>query len=194
MQIPELQVHQRHLSYAGKLGSRSTSDVSLVVIHCTELPDLAMAREYAETIKYPATGTGNAGHYYIDRDGRVEEWVPLNRIANHVRDQNIRTVGIELVNRGRYPDWFNSNNQVMAERYRLEQVDALVDLLLLLTQKLPALRWITGHERLDIERIPSTDNPDVYVYRKRDPGPLFPWLQILNDIPLRPLPEGATIR
>jgi len=194
MSAPELRVHEHLLSYSGKLGSRTTSDVSLVVIHCTELPDLAMAREYAETIRYSASGTGNSGHFYIDRDGRVEEWVPVNRVAHHVRDHNLHTIGIELVNLGRYPNWFDSSHQEMTESYPRVQIDALVDLILLLSQKLPALRFITGHERLDIEQVRASDNPDALVYRKRDPGPLFPWLQVLHDIPLQPLPDGATIR
>jgi len=194
MPAPELQVHERPLSYSARLDRRSASDVNLVVIHCTELPDLAMAREYAETIRYPASGTGNSGHYYIDRDGRVEEWVPVNRTAHHVRNHNRRTIGIELVNLGRYPDWLDSNHQEMTERYPQVQIDALVELILLLSRQLPALRFVTGHERLDIEQVRASDNPDAYVYRKRDPGPLFPWPQMLNDIPLQPLPEGATIQ
>lgn len=194
MHTPELQAHQRPLSYADKLEARPVSDIRLVVIHCTELPDLEMARDYAETIRYPASGTGNSGHFYVDRDGRVEQWVPLNRIAHHVRDHNLRTVGIELVNLGRYPDWLDSNHQDMTEPYPLAQIDALVGLVLGLSRKLPALRFVTGHERLDTEQVRASDNPEARVYRKRDPGPLFPWLQVLNDIPLQPLPEGATIR
>lgn len=194
MRIPELQVLERPLPYSDKLGSRAAADITLVVIHCTELPDLAMAREYGETIRYPQSGTGNSGHFYIDRDGRVEEWVPVNRIAHHVRDHNNRSVGIELVNRGRYPDWLHSDSQEMTEPYSLGQIDALTDLILLLTRHLPSLRWITGHERLDDERVPATDNPDVCVFRKRDPGPQFPWIHLLKDVPLQSLPEGATIR
>jgi N-acetylmuramoyl-L-alanine amidase len=194
MRFPELRVHEHPLPYSGKLGSRATSDITLVVIHCTELPDLAMAREYGEAIRYPVSGTGNSGHYYIDRDGRVEEWVPVDRIAHHVRDHNNRSIGIELVNRGRYPNWLQSNSQEMTECYPPGQIDALIELLHLLASRLTSLRWITGHERLDVEQVPATDNPDVLVFRKRDPGPLFPWIQLLNDVPLQSLPEGATIR
>jgi N-acetylmuramoyl-L-alanine amidase len=49
--------------------------VELVVIHCTELPDLAIAREYGERALYD-NGTGNSGHYYIDRDGAIYRYVP----------------------------------------------------------------------------------------------------------------------
>ena len=33
---------------------------------------------------------------------------------------------------------------------------------------------------LDRERIPATDDPAVMVCRKMDPGPLFPWPDILS--------------
>jgi len=192
MLTDDFQVRYRPLSYCGVLDSRATGDIDTVVIHCTELPDLAMAREYAENVVYPASGTGNSGHYYVDRDGCVEEWVPIERVAHHVRNRNARTIGIELVNRGRYPDWFHSARQEMTEAYPPAQIDALVGLLRALAGKLPSLRWISGHDQLDVAQVPASDDPDTTVFRKRDPGPLFPWRQVLNDIPLRPLQAGAT--
>ena len=38
------------LPYETKLDARPLSQVDLVVIHCTELPDLAMARAYGEQV------------------------------------------------------------------------------------------------------------------------------------------------
>lgn len=38
------------LEYVSALQSRALSDVTLVVIHCTELPDLATARQYAQVV------------------------------------------------------------------------------------------------------------------------------------------------
>jgi N-acetylmuramoyl-L-alanine amidase len=98
----------RLLPYASLLESRPLEDIDLLVVHCTELPDLEIAREYGERVIYPKTGTGNSGHYYIDRDGTTEVWVPSIRVAHHVRGYNHRSVGIELVNAGRYPNWFHS--------------------------------------------------------------------------------------
>ena len=45
------------LPYAARLESRDPAHVDLVVIHCTELPDLPLAREYGERVLYD-TGTG----------------------------------------------------------------------------------------------------------------------------------------
>jgi N-acetylmuramoyl-L-alanine amidase len=169
-----------HLPYVERLEARDPGTVELVVIHCTELPDLATAREYGERVLYPASGTGNSGHWYIDRDGSVVEYAPAGRVAHHVRGMNARSVGIELVNTGRWPHWLDSRHQSMDEAYPEAQVEALVGLLLRLRARLPALRGISGHEDLDTARVPASDDPAVSVARKRDPGPRFPWLRVLE--------------
>ena len=172
------------LPYEALLDPRPCERVDLVAIHCTELPDLATAREYAQRLLYPS-GTGNSGHYYIDRDGTVSRYVPDERIAHHVRGLNPRSVGIELVNTGRYPHWLDSRQQAMDEPYPDPQIDALVALLGELTTRLPALRHIAGHEDLDRERVPASDDPAVQVHRKLDPGPRFPWARVLSQVPLQ---------
>ena len=177
----------QHLPYVERLDARAAEAVELVVIHCTELPDLAMAREYGERVLY-AAGTGNSGHWYIDRDGRIVEYVPATRIAHHVRGANAGSVGIELVNRGRWPRWLDAGHQAMDEPYPQAQIAALLRLLAWLRATLPALRSIAGHEDLDTERVPATDDPAVRVPRKRDPGPLFPWARVLSGCGLQRLP------
>lgn len=173
------------LAYADRLQLRALGDVDLVVIHCTELPDLAMAREYGERIVHASSQTGNSGHYYIDRDGAVQQWVPLQRVAHHVRGLNTHSVGIELVNRGRYPHWLHAAHQAMPEAYADAQIDALIRLLQALRDTLPNLREIAGHEDLDTEQVPAQDDPGQRVSRKRDPGPLFPWARVLAAVPLQ---------
>jgi N-acetylmuramoyl-L-alanine amidase len=175
------------LPYVARLQRRPLAQVELVVIHCTELPDLATAREYGERVLYDS-GTGNSGHYYIDRDGTVLRYVPEDRIAHHVRGHNDRAIGIELVNTGRYPHWLDSRHQAMDEAYPDAQVDALVGLLNRLAGELPALRHIAGHEDLDREQVAASDDPAMQVPRKRDPGPRFPWDRVLARIPLQRLP------
>ena len=175
----DLSVRQHPLPYAGRLEVRETADIDLLVIHCTELPDLDTARRYGEKILYPHSGTGNSGHYYIDRDGAIEQWLDIRRVAHHVRSFNHRSIGIELVNSGRYPDWHHSDRQRMTEPYPAAQLAALQHLVRHLENTCPGLRFITGHEELDKEILPSSDLADVMVRRKCDPGPLFPWAEIL---------------
>ncbi len=176
-------IHAAALPYAPLLSLRDAATIDLVVIHCTELPDLAMARSYGERVLY-ASGTGNSGHYYIDRDGSIHQYVDVLRTAHHVRGLNPRSVGVELVNTGRYPDWLDSRHQAMHEAYPQAQIDALIALLRGLLAQLPALRWIAGHEELDTEQVPASDDPALQVPRKRDPGPQFPWAEVLAALPL----------
>lgn len=183
-------IHPHPLPYADRLETRSPAAIDTVVIHCTELPDLATARDYGERVIYPS-GTGNSGHYYIDRDGRIEQYVPVERIAHHVRGWNARSLGIELVNRGRYPHWLDSRHQAMDTPYPDAQIDALIGLLQWLKTTLPGLTWIAGHEDLDREAVPASDDPAILVPRKRDPGPQFPWSRVLAAVPLARLPAMA---
>jgi len=178
----------RPLSYDQRLDSRTLSEIELVVLHATELPDLAMARTYGERIHYPGSETGNSGHFYIDRDGRIEQWVSLDRIAHHVAGHNADSIGIELVSLGRYPNWYDSQHQTWQEPLSDAQLDALIMLLQRLEQQLPNLGSIAGHDALDRRHVPASDNPDIEVARKLDPGPDFPWGRVLDSIGLKRLP------
>ena len=178
-------VHVDLLLYEERLQARPAGQIDLVVIHCTELPDLATARRFGEQMRYPESQTGNSGHYYIDRDGAVHQYVRNERIAHHTRGYNPRSIGIELVNIGRYPDWLDSRRQAMDEPYTEAQLIALVALLRKLQIDVPTLQWIAGHEDLDTTEVAATDDPTCSVRRKRDPGPLFPWGRILAGVSLK---------
>ncbi len=185
MPPPELPVETTPLPYEAQLDARPRAQIDLVVIHCTELPDLATARDYGERVRYPDSGQGNSGHYYIDRDGTVHLWVSLERVANHTRGYNPRSIGIELVNTGRYPNWLDATHQAMDEPYTDAQIIALIALLNVLAKDYPALQFITGHEDLDTTTVPAEDDPTKLVHRKRDPGPLFPWDRVLRAVRLK---------
>ena len=109
------------------------------------------------------------------------------RIAHHTRGWNARSIGVELVNSGRYPHWLDSRRQAMEEPYPAAQVEALVALLRWLCRRLPSLARIAGHEDLDLDEVAASDDPSRRVRRKRDPGPLFPWTRVLAAVPLRRL-------
>ena len=124
----------------------------------------------------------------------MHAWVPAERIAHHTRGYNDRSVGIELVNTGRYPHWLAATHQSMDEPYADAQLAALVALLQSLQRTLPSLRLIAGHEDLDTTEVEASDDPNRKVRRKRDPGPLFPWPRVLGAIPLqRFIPGGAVV-
>ena len=180
------------LPYEGRLQPRPRAQVDLAVVHCTELPDLATAREYGERILYPQSRTGNSGHYYIDRDGSVQRWIDIERIAHHVRGHNPRSIGIELVNTGRWPRWLDAGYQAMDEPYPDVQVAALAMLLQRLQEEIPSLRFIAGHEDLDRDEVQASDDAGKRVRRKRDPGPLFPWDVVMARVALQRMagPEG----
>ncbi len=61
--LPSPPITYAPLSYESRLTTRALTQIDMVVIHCTELPDMAMAREYGERVLYDS-GTGNSGHYY----------------------------------------------------------------------------------------------------------------------------------
>ena len=181
--MPRPPIQRNPLPYAEALAARDLAAIDLVVIHCTELPDLAMARHYGERVLYES-GTGNSGHYYIDRDGSIHEYVDPDRIAHHTRGYNPRSIGIELVNSGRYPHWLDSRQQAMDEAYTGAQVEALIALLGDLRARIPSITSIAGHEDLDLDEVEASDDPALKVRRKRDPGTQFPWQQILDAVPL----------
>lgn len=190
-ETPEILVDP--LPYQARLDPRDVACIDLVVLHCTELPDLAVAREYGERVLYPERGdgtggTGNSGHYYIDRDGAIQRWVEHARTAHHVRGHNGHSIGIELVNTGRYPHWLDSRHQAMHEDYTDAQLEALVSLLRWLRQALPGLRYIAGHEDLDTDEIEAADDASLRVRRKLDPGPRFPWDRVLAAVDLERKP------
>lgn len=171
---------QQLLPYNDKLNTRDLSSITTLVIHCTELPNLELAREYGEEIHYDS-GTGNSGHFYIDKSGQTFQWVEINRIAHHVASHNTNSIGIELDNLGRFPHWHKTTSQIMYDSYPDDQITALRQLISRLESQIPSLITIIGHEDLDQRLMPSSDNSEIMIRRKMDPGHLFPWESILQS-------------
>ncbi|MBO9662522.1 N-acetylmuramoyl-L-alanine amidase [Dokdonella sp.] len=177
--MPALAIDDWPLPYEERLAARPSAAIDLVVIHCTELPDMKLAREFGERVHYEGTQTGNSGHYYIDTDGKVFRFVADLRAANHTYGYNPRSIGIELVNIGRYPHWGDSRHQAFTVPYTQEQIDSLRSLLAQLRHDHSNLRWIAGHEDLDRRLEPAKDDPSIQLRRRQDPGPLFPWEDVV---------------
>ncbi|WP_414707367.1 N-acetylmuramoyl-L-alanine amidase [Rudaea sp.] len=175
----DLAIHDWPLPYEARLHKRALSDIDLVVIHCTELPDMKTTREYGERVHYPNLGTGNSGHYYIEENGTIYRFVAPERVANHTVGYNTRSIGIEMFNVGRYPHWGDSRYQAFTVPYTKEQINSLLALLRKLRAGIPSLRYISGHENLDRRLEPASDDPKILLPRRQDPGPLFPWNEIV---------------
>jgi N-acetylmuramoyl-L-alanine amidase len=111
----------------------------------------------------------------VDRDGQIYRYVEETRMARHVVGYNDRSIGIEMVNTGRYPHWFHANHQDMMEPYTLEQIESLKELLADLKRRYPSLTQIARHSDLDTRTMPAEDDPSIQIRRRIDPGPLFPW-------------------
>lgn len=176
-----LKIEQQILPYTEGLESRRSEDVDLIVIHATETPDLGSARHFAEVIHYPGSGTGNSGHFYVDLDGQVYQYVPIERVAHHVSGHNKNSIGIELVNLGRYPHWFHSQHQEWRAEYPAAQLNGLLRLVTWLHQEYPAIRAMARHSDLDRRLIPAEDAPEQMIQRKLDPGVTFPWQWLLRE-------------
>ena len=168
------------LPYNDNLEKRKVRDIDMIVLHCTELPTLKEARQYSERIHYKESRTGNAGHYYINRKGQIYRYAADDRIAHHIRGYNQRSIGIEIVNTGRYPNWFLSTNQIPTEEYTREQIKSVVELCFYLKKRYPWISKLNRHSDLDLEKIEAEDNPNILIRRKIDPGPLFPWKEVLS--------------
>jgi N-acetylmuramoyl-L-alanine amidase len=171
----EPQIKRLPVSYQQRLAPRSAEQIDLLVLHCTELPDLESARRYAEQIHYTESQTGACGHLYVAKSGSVFEYVDPLRVAHHCVGYNERSIGIELDNLGRYPDWHHLRHQSLTDPYPEAQIQSLIALIEHLQGQFPKLHWMAGHEQLDTRLLPAADDPESRIRRKVDPGPLFPW-------------------
>jgi N-acetylmuramoyl-L-alanine amidase len=153
--------------------------VDTVVIHATEIPTLREALKMARDTSDRKPMDGICAHYYISRKGTLYRVVPDHRIANHCRGWNDRSIGIELVNRGRYPRWFHPDSQRFDQSYTESQYRALDRLLRLLKKRYPRIRQCLPHSDLDRRRVLSTDGR-TRVRRRIDPGPRFDWSKIIR--------------
>ena len=179
-----MDIRRSPLSYEARLVQRNPNDIHLIVIHCTELPTLDEARLFGERIHHEDTQTGNSGHYYIDKSGGMFEFVSPKYVAHHVVGHNNHSIGIELINAGRYPNWFYSDNQDPTDEYSEAQVKTLIRLLEYLAKEYPTVKSVAGHEDLDDTWVPAEDDAGIMIKRKIDPGPLFPWAHVMSNTTL----------
>jgi len=177
--VSPMRIIEDLLPYTDLLKKRDPTVIDIIVFHCTELPTLAEAREAA--LKVLRNQIGNSGHYYIDKDGQIYRYVEDDHVAHHVIGHNETSLGIELVNTGRYPNWFSVKNQIPEDKYTEAQILSAIELMSFLKNRYPNITKIMRHSDLDTRLVPADDDPDIEVKRRIDPGPLFPWNDILRE-------------
>ena len=164
--------------YIDTLPLREMRRVDTIVIHATEIPTIEGALQLARKITDKVKTDGICAHYYISRKGTLYRAVPDDRTANHCVGWNRRSLGVELVNRGRYPHWSDPKKQRFFEKFTESQYHALNRLLLFLKEKYPWVRQCLPHSKLDRRMVLSSDGR-TKIRRRIDPGPLFDWSRIV---------------
>jgi N-acetylmuramoyl-L-alanine amidase len=162
---------------ARKSGPPRGEPIRMVVIHSTGGPTCdartgqpiwVPAGEFQTNMReieaHPTLGI----HYMIDRNGALRASVPEHQIAHHVFRYSARSIAIELVNDGDGKDPFPE-----------AQLSALVALLQPMLKR-HGLRpeAIVRHSDLDQGTMPCAPTRP----RKVDPGPAFPYEQVLKRV------------
>jgi N-acetylmuramoyl-L-alanine amidase len=108
-------------------------------------------------------------HYVIDRDGIVLPSTPERRIANHTKDSNDSTIGIELVHDG--------DGQ---EPFGVRQIAALIKLLKSIRSRYAVpIENIVGHSDVDGRTFSCGG---IEYKTKLDPGANFPWAHVRTQL------------
>lgn len=147
----------------------------MIVIHATGGPTCdtktgrpvwVKAGSLAANIRFIEAHPTLGIHYMIDRDGTVQRSVPEDQVGHHVIGYSERSIAIELINDGDGVDPFPS-----------AQVQAAVALIQNIAQRRGVGRGgVKRHSDLDRGKLPC----DKSMRRKVDPGPAFPYEEVLN--------------
>jgi N-acetylmuramoyl-L-alanine amidase len=153
--------------------------IDMIVLHYTDQPGgEALARLCDAQARV-------SSHYLVHEDGRIDQLVPEARRAWHAgvsswdgeRDNNSRSIGIEIVNLGHdkgYPD------------FPVRQIEAVIAL----------CRDIIARRQIRADRVVA--HSDIAPARKIDPGEKFPWKRLAAAgvglwVEPAPITPGATL-
>ncbi len=154
------------------------NSVSAIVIHSIGGPECRNGEVVFTSSKgdayrwkeYFEKSDGISIHYIIDRDGNVVSSIDENRVAWHARGMNSESIGIEL-----------TNNGDGLEEYPRPMLESLRSLIIEIKSR---------HPNISNERIYMHSDVDNSTFlcggrqekRKRDPGPLFPYRELIDGI------------
>ncbi len=120
--------------------------------------------------EYFEKSDGISIHYIVDREGNVASSIEESRVAWHARGINSESIGIEL-----------TNNGDGLEEYPRPMLESLRSLIMQIKSRHPNI----SNERIYMHS--DVDNSTFLcggrqVKRKRDPGALFPYRELINGI------------
>ena len=162
---------QYRRKHYGIKSSSITIKPRMIVLHWTGGKDLASAYETF----YPASlcerqelkkgGDLNvSAHFIVDRDGKIYQLMPTNKMARHVIGLNNIAIGIENV--GGVNDVEDLTNA---------QLEANIYLIRLLKKQYPKIKYVIGHYEYGALRhtvLWQEKDPKYFTY-KSDPGRKF---------------------
>ncbi|MDD5133209.1 MAG: N-acetylmuramoyl-L-alanine amidase [Candidatus Nanoarchaeia archaeon] len=129
---------------------RCKNQVNLIVLHHTG------GYSFKDTYN-SFVSTGLSVHYVIDKDGIIYYLVPENQVANHAKNYNTRSIGIEIVNSGYAKDQYTEA--------QYNSINALIN-------------DITSRYGFPKDNVHIKAHYQISSIGKWDPSPNFSWAKI----------------
>lgn len=148
--------------------SRWGTPINIIVIHTSEGSSMALEKTFSQASFHVSS------HYAIGKTGLLTQFVPDSECAWHCGNKllNLCSIGIELEGYCADPDTFT--NDMMEELVRLSR--DLIDIYPLIRAD---RRHLIGHDQ-----VPDPNHPNAVggVSHHHDPGPYFPWNDLMSGI------------
>lgn len=133
-----------------------------IIIHCSATPPdwrgtQPLNFKVAEIRRWHVEDRGWSDigyHYIIDRDGKIADGRPLDRVGAHVQGHNTGTVGICLLGGAG-----SSATDAFEDNFTPEQDQALRALIARLQAQYPSITKVTGHNQYAAKACPGFDVP-----------------------------------
>jgi N-acetyl-anhydromuramyl-L-alanine amidase AmpD len=160
------------------------AEIDSIVIHTTEETLASTIDIFLNPVREVSA------HFVVAPNGDIYQMVDTQKRAWHATYYNHRSIGIEVVGYANQASTWNANN-----------VNALTDLLAWLMQAYPKIPLT--HPTGNAYNYPNDSfnatglvaHGQVQPWNRSDPGPYFPWNQVLTDVAtkLAAVPEPASI-
>jgi N-acetylmuramoyl-L-alanine amidase len=128
-------------------------EIEEIIIHCSATrADMDYVDvDWVRKIHVEQRGWRDVGyHYFIKRDGVVEQGRPITQVGAHTKGHNSRSVGIC------YAGGLDSNHDPEDNRTP-EQIESLQRLITELMEAIPSIEEVSGHNEYSTKACPCFD-------------------------------------